>query len=205
MKSLGWVLAAVLVSDGSLEDWTSIPVALRDPADAPSAPLDFGEIRVAHDRRFVHFLIDFGRVVNPRSLDGTVSILIDADGNPATGWKENGLAGVDLRVELSPPQTGGVQLESASGRFSSYDAGLLLAPTYAARQAELRLDRGARLGSGAPLFLGPRLAAKLVFTDPSGRMWMKPTPWPTPLPPPAWTVPRAVSIRCAARTARPCA
>jgi endonuclease/exonuclease/phosphatase family metal-dependent hydrolase len=166
---LAWLLAAALVSDGTFEDWASVPIALRDPADAPAAALDFGEIKVAHDRRFLHLLVDFGRVVNPRSLDGTVSILFDADGNPNTGWRESGLAGVDLRVELSPPQTGGVQLESASGRFSSYEAGLLLAPTYAARQAEIRLDRGARLGSGGPLFLGPRLTVKLVFNDPGGR------------------------------------
>jgi exonuclease III len=159
-----------IISDGAFNDWAAVPVTLRDPADAPQAALDFGEIRVTHDPRFIHLLIDFGRVVNPRSLDGAFSILFDADGNPATGWTEHGLSGVDLRVEFSPPQNAGVQLESASGRFSSYEAGLQLAPTYAARQAEIRLDRGARLGSGGPLFLGVRFAVKLVFTDPQGRV-----------------------------------
>ena len=94
-----------LAMDGQFDDWASVPVAMVDPSDAPDAFVDVGEVRVSSDARFVYLLVDLGRVVNAQGLDGHAMILLDADGNPATGKAKHGLPGTDLIIDLTPPNT----------------------------------------------------------------------------------------------------
>ncbi len=166
MSTLGWGLALMLaglpgsriVLDGSFEDWLRVSPSLTDASDAADAAVDFTAIRIAHDDRFVYLQIDLARPVNLLSVEGTVRVLFDADGNPATGRAEYGLAGVDLRLDLSPYPNEGARVVTGAGEAAPDAVGLLLAPTYSSRRFELRLNRAAR-------FRGPRLRCKLVFTD----------------------------------------
>ncbi|MCZ6477839.1 MAG: hypothetical protein O6851_05955, partial [Gemmatimonadetes bacterium] len=178
-----------VVLDGRFDDWDSATVTIPDGVYAPGAEPGFRVAKASHDDGAVYLLLDLGRPLNVLSLDGTVSILFDADGDPSTGSALHGLEGVDLVVDLrpfypiagGPPGIGaGVRLatggptDGAFSRHDSYDVGLTFAPTYASRFVELRIDRGyGALGGvgpagGVTLFAGDRYAAKLVFTGSDG-------------------------------------
>lgn len=178
----GWI-----VIDGRFDDWASVPIALADPADALKAAVDFGEVRISHDDRFVYLLVDFGRTVNVQKLDGTVLLLLDCDGNRVTGRSMHGLGGVDVIIKLTPPnadwpdQAGaGVGLRSttyhpdpqdtAARRLSPYDIGFTFAPTYASDRFEFRIRRGVVLPQTAVTFTGDRFTGKLLFRDRAGRL-----------------------------------
>src|SRR5688572_13186964 len=174
-----------LVMDGEFDDWADITPALVDPTDAPDGFVDFGEVRINHNDRFVHFLIDFGRTVNAQGLDGTAMLLLDVDGNPQTGRPEHGLPGVDIIIELSPKQEKqpggahwGIALKSTTytppaadplaskiPTLNPYDIGLIHAPTHAGRRFEIRIDRGVIFPNTARLFNDDRFSVKLVFTN----------------------------------------
>jgi endonuclease/exonuclease/phosphatase family metal-dependent hydrolase len=177
-----------IVLDAQFDDWSNTTAALVDPVDAPRAFVDFGEARINHDDRFVHLLVDFGRTVNAQGLDGTAMILLDADGDPKTGTMQHGLAGVDVVIDLSPPQVKnpgapgyGIGLRSTTytpppptvesakvATLSPYDIGFAFAPTHAGRRIEFRVERGAALPATPPLFIAERFSAKLVFVDLAG-------------------------------------
>jgi hypothetical protein len=95
-----------IVIDGELNDWRSIaPVLVDAPDDALShSPIDLGEVRITHDDRFVHLLVDVGRNVNLQGLpdDVALSLLLDVDGNVASGATEQGMNGVDVMIDFSP-------------------------------------------------------------------------------------------------------
>jgi endonuclease/exonuclease/phosphatase family metal-dependent hydrolase len=163
-----------IVIDGRFDDWSSVPVAVVDPADAPEAAIDFREVRVTHDDRFVHLLVDVERDVNIQHLGGTARLLLDTDGNVRTGETVGGLDGVDAVVELTPPDPEGrgrhgrgvgLRVIGVTEPRNPYDIGFTFGPTHAARSFEMRMDRRAVV-AGLPRFLvGRRFSARLEFTD----------------------------------------
>ena len=177
--------APPVVIDGRFDDWTTVPVAIDDPADAPDAAVDFGTVRVTHDHRFVHLLVELGRTVNVQQLDGSIEILLDVDADTATGRSVHDMPGVDVIVELSPrdPQStppagrgAGIAIpvdDPPPGdrmRLSAHLIGFTYGPTYAGDLFEFRLRRGAVL-PGVKSFLGPgRFRARLIFIDRAGRI-----------------------------------
>ncbi len=176
--------AAPIVIDGEFDDWAEVALALNDPADAPEAPLDFGELRVTHDDRFVHLLIDVTRTVNIQRLQGSIEVLFDADADDSTGGAVHGMKGVDLIVELSPrdpqkPNRGGlgaaisVPAFGPTGdrrRLNAYMIGLKVAPTYASDVFEVRIERGARLPRVPSLFRRVSFRCRLVYLDREGEI-----------------------------------
>lgn len=171
-----------IVIDGEFDDWKSISPVLVDPADARDAFVDFGEVRISDDDRFVHLLIDFGKTVNAQGLDGTAMILLDADGDAKTGRAERGMDGVDVIIDLTPPNVKsphepgqGMAIRSTTyqpdasdaqaRKLTPYDIGLAFAPTHAGRRMEFRIDRGASLPNTPALFTGSRFTMKLVCLD----------------------------------------
>lgn len=154
-----------VVLDGRFDDWDSAAVTIPDAAYPPGAEAGFRVVKAIHDDGAVYLLLDLGRPLNVQSLDGTVSITFDADGEPSTGLALHGLQGVDLVVDLPPPYPivggppgigAGVRLaaggpsgggaggpgDGAFSRHDSYRIGLSFAPKYASRFVELRIDRG---------------------------------------------------------------
>jgi endonuclease/exonuclease/phosphatase family metal-dependent hydrolase len=182
--------ASPIVLDGRFDDWVGVPAAVVDEADAPEAEVDFRTIRIADEPRLVHVLIDLGRgrEINIQRLDGCAKLLLDGDGEPATGRTVHGLPGVDVIISLTPPPERGsdarntpgmgVGLESTTYEgdpedetrppLSPYDIGFALAPTYADRFVELRFERGAELPDTPPFLRGDHFSAKLVLADPAG-------------------------------------
>jgi endonuclease/exonuclease/phosphatase family metal-dependent hydrolase len=174
-----------VILDGEFDEWMTRPPTIVDPADASTAFIDFGEVRVLHDLKFVHMQADFGNTVNAQGLEGTAMVVLDADGDATTGKTEHGLDGVDIIVDLSPRgrksmKHEGVGLRSmtyeadandpAKPFLNPYDIGFAFAPTHAGRRFEFRFERGAALPNTPPLFQGQQFSGKFVFVDPSGAL-----------------------------------
>ncbi len=177
-----------IVINGDFDDWDAVNPALVDPADAPDAAVDLGEIRISHNDRFIHLLIDFGRNVNAQGMKGTAMLLLDVDGNEKTGRTEYGLDGTDIIIDLSLPQTKSPAAATGSGiglrstptesttptaseaptkpaTLNPYDIGLMFAPTHSARRFEFRITRASILPHTPALFMGEHFAGKVVFLD----------------------------------------
>lgn len=95
--------SAGIVIDGAFGDWEGAPVVVEDPPDAPDSPLDLRRVRAAHDAAAVYLLLEFERPVVLQGLPGVLRLLLDGDGDPATGATLFGLEGVDVAVEFSAP------------------------------------------------------------------------------------------------------
>jgi len=168
-----------IVIDGRFDDWANVPVAVVDPADAPEAAIDFREVRVTHDDRFVHLLVEVERDVNIQHLGGTARVLLDTDGNVRTGETVGGLDGVDAVIELTQPDPEGrgrhgrgvgLRVIGVTEPRNPYDIGFTFGPTYAGRSFEMRMDRRAVV-AGLPRFLvGRHFSARLEFTDLRGNV-----------------------------------
>jgi hypothetical protein len=181
-----------IVIDGRFDDWSEVPVRLNDPADAPEAAVDFGELRVTHDDRFVHLLVDFGKVVNPHHLRGTARLLLDADGDARTGEALGGLDGVDVVVELTPPHPDvpgglgrgvGLRVIGAAEPLSPYEIGFSFGPSWASRRFELRLQRRTVLAGAPPFLAGERFSSRLEFADDRGQLLDRTDPFTHELSP----------------------
>ncbi len=168
-----------VVIDGSFDDWASTAPALNDATDdAPVGFVDFGSVKIRHDRDAVYFLVNVGRIVTAQRLPGTVSLLLDVDGDANTGTSEHGLDGVDIVLEFPLPNErmpgtpgAGIRLRALSngGRTSeplnAYSVGFLLAPVHAGNVFEARIDRRGAIGPTPPLFQGERFHGKFVAMD----------------------------------------
>ncbi len=181
-----------IVLDAKFEDWDAVKPLLVDPADAADAFVDLGEVRAAVDDNFVHLLVDFGRTVNVQGLDGSADIILNVDGDDATGAETEGVKGADLIIRCTPPNpdrpgtTGrgigiasttytGDKNDPARPLLNPYDIGLAFAPSYASRRIEFRIARGTMTTLNPPtalpsLFTGGACSGKIVFRAIDGTM-----------------------------------
>ena len=169
-----------IVVDGQFDDWSRVTPILDDPADAPDAAVDFRQVRVSHDAGFVHLLVEVGRTVNVQRLDGRIELLLDVDTDASTGREIRGMRGVDVIVELSPPDPefpdragrgAGIALpidQPPPGdrmRLTGHIVGLTFAPSYASDRFELRMQRGAALPMVRSFLGAGRFRGRFVFVD----------------------------------------
>jgi endonuclease/exonuclease/phosphatase family metal-dependent hydrolase len=172
--------APPIVVDGVFDDWREVSPAVDDSGDAAEAEIDLGVIAVQLDREHVYFMVEFQHERNVQALDGSLQILMDADGKPDTGEKRHNLPGVDLVVGFTPrtptPSPGvGIAfltLSASDPRRHPHhsDIGFALAPTFATRRIECRIDRSPAAPLDPVLFQGASFSMKWVVTDPAGRM-----------------------------------
>jgi hypothetical protein len=162
-----------IVIDGSFDDWADVPIALADPRVA-AGPLDITEIRLTADADALYILLTARRPLNPNELpSGTLRLALDVDG-ASTGRLVDGLSGTDLVIEMSPrdvpaPGHGARVVDAATGEgFSPYAIGYMYGPSYASERLEIRLDRGAQLGSAPPAFGGPRAYGRFTYQGAAG-------------------------------------
>ncbi|MBB4637155.1 endonuclease/exonuclease/phosphatase family protein [Longimicrobium terrae] len=161
--------AAPVVLDGAFDEWSGIPAAVMDAADAPAPFADMREVRVRDDAEGVYLLLDLERPIALQSLPGTLQVLLDTDGDTASGWTEMEMRGVDAVLAFSPrAPNGGLSgtmlriIRRAGGapeEIPAVDAGVLMAPSVGSRRFEVRLGRG------APFRFGGRLRARIVARD----------------------------------------
>ncbi len=169
-----------IVIDGQFDDWSRVTPILDDPADAPAAAVDFGQVRISHDGEFVHVFVEVGRTVNAQRLNGRIELLLDVDADASTGRRIHGMRGVDVIVELSPPDPAfpdragrgaGIALpidQPPPGdrmRLNGHIVGLTFAPSYASDRFELRMKRGAPLPMVSSFLGAGRFRGRFVFVD----------------------------------------
>lgn len=159
----------LIVIDGEFGDWDAVPPALVDSTENGPGAVDFGEIRVESDDDAVYFAIDFGRTVNHQAMQGAVTLAFDTDDDPFTGTDTGDLEGVDLSLVFSPMRLSGGAVGqgvavSHAGEESgdAYGIGVYVAPTFASRYTELRIDRSA--------FTGDTLRARLSYSLADGEI-----------------------------------
>lgn len=163
--------------DGSFDDWESTPVSTVGQQGFVNGFIDFGAVKVRHDRDAVYLMVDVGRIVTAQRLPGTVSLLLDVDGSVETGHAEHGMEGVDMVLEFPLPnekQPGtpgaGIRLRAlTNGKayepINAYSVGFVLAPVHAGNVIEMRIDRRGPIGPTPPLFQGESFRGKFVAVD----------------------------------------
>ncbi|MDE2677781.1 MAG: endonuclease/exonuclease/phosphatase family protein [Gemmatimonadota bacterium] len=144
-------------TDGDFGDWAGIAPVVVDPmGDAgPGSPVDLRTVAAQDDPRFLHVLIDLGATVTAQGMLGSVEVVLDADGDRATGGAYGGVEGADLAIVLSREVAADSDVHGAGvgirrvgsdgpGQVEgSASAGLLVAPTHSSDRFELRVERGA--------------------------------------------------------------
>lgn len=192
--------ARTIRMDGRFEDWTGLPVVARGRSTYEgNAFVELGSVWCAHDDRCVYLRIELGRTVNVQALTGTLSLQLDADGNPLSGdirtagEGEAGLAGVDFEMHFSPRLAeggfGGVSAEVVESGLPAAPANpywfeALVAPTFASREIEVRLARGGLIpGATVSPFASPHFTARLVFSDETGSIVDRTEAFSIALPP----------------------
>lgn len=172
--------------DGHFEDWEQVPVAVRDAVDPPAVLADFTEVRVASDGHSLFLGLRFQDRLLIRASGGTVGLLIDADGDPATGWNEQGMKGIDLALQgtLGADRLAGdnraIEIRvwppdaappPPSEQVSLTRSGVMRAPAFASDQLEIRVPRGLSIPtSDGPLLTGDRARIKIVSIFEDGRV-----------------------------------
>jgi len=167
-----------VVIDGTFDEWEQTPSVVVDPQDSPNGFIDFGAIKIRHDRDAVYFMVNVGRIVTAQRLPGTVSLLLDVDGSTTTGHTESGMDGVDMVLEFPLPNAkapgtpgAGIRLRAvtlggvASESINAYSVGFTLAPVHAGNTFEMRIDRRGPIGPTPPLFQSEAFRGKLVAVD----------------------------------------
>ena len=153
---------AAIWTDGLFDEWEGVAAAVVDPMGdaAPGSPVDFRAVAARDDPRFLHFLIDLGDTVTAQGMRGSVELVLDVDGDAASGGRYGGVDGADLIVVLSRQRdsAGGAHGAGVGIRRVGPDGpgdveavggvGLLVAPTHSSDRFELRLERGAGVATG---------------------------------------------------------
>lgn len=178
-----------IVLDGKFDDWNGVEPVIVDPADAPRAELDLGAVRASADGRYVHLQIELGATVNLQKLDGSLALIVDADADRRSGQGIYDVAGADYVVRFTATSEGrregmGAGIERATGGSGSpYDLRVAMAPTYADRTVEIRMERGRRSGNGPEFAAGRALNARLVAFNQDGSVGDMTDPFTIDLPP----------------------
>jgi endonuclease/exonuclease/phosphatase family metal-dependent hydrolase len=165
---------ALVFVDGIFDEWSESTLLIEDPRDAPGSEVDLRSIHLQHDDSWMYLAVDFGQEVNAQSLPGSVIFLLDT--NPGSGGEVHGMSGVDLMLELShvadpaaDVRGQGFALRAVSGSglgtaASSYELGVVVAPTWSANRFEMRVSRA---GSTDPVLprIGDRLRIGAVYVE----------------------------------------
>ena len=173
-----------VVLDGLPLEWLVTPSAFSvrpehghgAPGHRPRSPLypRIETVKARHDADAVYLALELDGEFALQGMPGTLTLVLDVDADSATGWDRHGMEGVDAEIEFSaalgPDGTRmgtGLRLMHAEGTASCLGranvAGVMAAPSYAARWHEVRIPRGEVMGFGG------RMAARVVSLDSAGR------------------------------------
>ena len=166
----GLILAAPadVVVDGVHDDWARVRPVF-EAGRSESAVIR--QVRVSADSANVFFLFEFAK--DSYALPGTVTLLADSDGQAATGRTVDGLAGVDVAIDLFGGPLAVTVYDNEAGHpvaSGPYDLELTKAPNFAARDVEVGWLRSGAVGPRTDLFGGRTLHAKVVARDPASRI-----------------------------------
>ena len=193
--------------DGAFADWDGLaPLQPRfnDAADEEVyAGTVLQQLWATCDADFLYLRFRFDAERNLQGLNQLMlELAFDADGDPQTGRTWGALPGADLLMTFSPPHPhapddapgAGVaaQLLPDNPRilFDVYRLDTAFAPTYAAREVEMRIRRHQPSRSHPALFCGPEARAAIRVLE-NGRALDETTPMHLALSPARFPLPRA--------------
>jgi endonuclease/exonuclease/phosphatase family metal-dependent hydrolase len=175
-----------VVLDGFPWEWDAAPFIVSNPrpdghhhhggvppAPEPAPPWPMpNSVQVRHDGDAVYLRLRLEHEVSLQSMPGTLVLLLDADGDPASGWAAHGMPGVDAALEFSPVWPDGMRAgvglrirapgQDSTSLVSANEAGLIVAPSHASEIFEMRIRRG------GPVPFGARMTARMVALDSAG-------------------------------------
>lgn len=166
--------AAGLRVDGDFSDWPPSALVGTDPAgDAPPGRPDFGAFHATDEGGRLFLRFEVGREIvlqasNPSFGGNDITLLIDADGDTATGLSREGL-GVDFAVDFG---TRSIRRYRANGTLLDqprpFPIGMMTAPTHSSEEFEMRVDLSALLGGRPTPAPGTTMRFVLLDDAPGG-------------------------------------
>ncbi len=152
--------AARILVDGQFDDWTEVPVAHADPADASDTRrLDFRRLWIANDEHHLFLRVELGREILLQDQNELI-LYLDSDDDVETGRRVRGL-GVELEWSFGSRE-GKLYAGPVTLPVDHRQIGLTTAPTHSADEFEIVLKRNALPRPLVPLFLGDRFRLALA-------------------------------------------
>ncbi|MCK4654641.1 MAG: T9SS type A sorting domain-containing protein [Candidatus Cloacimonetes bacterium] len=146
--------------EGKFTDWDSLSTLYSDTiGDQATGDLDFGELKIANDERFLFLYIEIGEELNIQN-DNLISLYLDTDNNENTGIQINGI-GADVKWDFGDRQ-GIFFIASNSYTIYHEHIGIVTAPTVSSNIFEIAIDRTST-PFGYNLF--PENSFKIIFHD----------------------------------------
>lgn len=148
-----------IVLDGELGDWDGIPDLITDPVPEDTVDIGLVSLRAWDDPAWLYLALETDEPLNLQALPGTLHLLLDVDGDPATGLSVDRWGGAEIVLDMSPRPGGtdraygagfglrvsaGVEGLAGSPTVRSrnpYDIRVTALPTHSATAFELRLAR----------------------------------------------------------------
>ncbi len=127
-----------IVIDEDFEDWENVEDSYTDSANDGRNGLDFGNLKVYNDSKYIYIHFTTGSEFNLQS-GNNISLMIDIDDNIDTGFKKNGL-GVDLVYDFVAKK-GRYYRNEYNYVFFHQDLELLPLPTVSSNQFEIAFLR----------------------------------------------------------------
>ncbi|NOY06339.1 MAG: hypothetical protein GXO82_06875 [Chlorobi bacterium] len=125
--------------DGRFDEWISqTPTYVDEKGDGGSSGIDFVNLTIRNDERFLYLSFDVGREVVLQK-DNRITLYIDADGSASTGFV-NGKMGADIVWTFGDRQ-GTAYISSGPVPLKPADISLVAAPSFSSDRFEIAVDR----------------------------------------------------------------
>lgn len=150
--------------DGLFGDWETLSPVWSDPTgDGGPSGIDFGEIWIADDEEQLYLRFEVGTDLILQN-DNDLTLYIDADDDPATGFP---VASIGAELSWDFGSRSGFFFHGEDWTAIAWDdIGLISGPTHSGYEFEVAISRDARPSGGELLFSGSRIA--IVWRDISG-------------------------------------
>jgi len=149
-----------ILVDGIFDDWKEFPVIYTDAnGDGGFSGVDFGQLQIYNDDKYIFFLIETGIEINLQDLND-ITIYLDTDDNINTGFSVNGI-GAELEYTFGN-RSGYFYESDNSFEIFHNNINLVSAPTVTSNRFEISIKRDITL-SGIPVFQNDDI--KIVFKD----------------------------------------
>ncbi len=125
-----------ILLDEIYSDWDNIS-GITDSGDANTG-IDFQNLKVTNYNDYLFLLIKIDREINLQN-DNSISLYIDTDNNPATGYSINGI-GADLTYDFGN-RKGKFYHNNTSTIIAHEDIGLVTLPTVTSNVFEIQLKK----------------------------------------------------------------
>lgn len=134
--------AQTIFIDEDFSDWDSVAVLYQDiTGDNLDTEVDFSAFKISNDDRFIYLYLELGTEVLLQQ-NNTISLLIDTDQNPETG---EAFENIGYEFLFNFWERSGQFFLDGETSFSSYDIGMVSAPTVTSNTFEIVIERNAQV------------------------------------------------------------